>query len=127
MNNYVWDILANIQHINDDVYIGGSLSLILQNVIPYRNPKDIDLIFLNKNHIYDVLEIDNDFKRSKINKRCHYGGVLFESFYNPTAEYISYNHNGYVLKLSPAEEVFKWKLKNKHPKHQADLIYYNPI
>jgi hypothetical protein len=23
--------------------------------------------------------------------------------------------------------VFKWKLKNKHPKHQADLIYYNPI
>lgn len=127
MKDYIWDILSNIQYMNNDVYIGGSLSLILQGSIPYRIPNDIDLILLNKNHIYNILEIDNKFKRPRLNRRCRYGGMSFESFYNPTAEYVEYNHNGYILKLSPPGEVFKWKIGNNHIKHQSDLVYYNPV
>jgi len=38
------DILIEFQQKHPDIYIGGSVALILQGIIPYRVPKDIDIM-----------------------------------------------------------------------------------
>ena len=49
--------LSKFQKKHPNIYIGGSVSLILQGIIPYRIPKDIDIISTNRIHIYDLFEV----------------------------------------------------------------------
>jgi len=98
-----------------DIIIGGSVSLILQKAIPFRIPKDIDLIVKNKNIINEMVvkyDIKNHRRTFKIDEQ------LFDIFYNPQAEYVNLGK----LKLSPVEEIAKIKqnkifgIKKKHIK-----------
>ena len=117
--------LVKFQNQNPNIYIGGSVSLILQGVIPYRNPHDIDIITPNRVHIYDLFEVTNREKHPIIRK-YKYDGLMFELFYNPKAEYIEYNWKNNILKLSPIAEVYKWKLQDNQiikEKHLRDLAY----
>jgi hypothetical protein len=118
-------VLIEFQKQNPNIYIGGSVSLILQGIIPERIPKDIDIISKEKTHIYDIFNINkNKHKRIRIKI---YEGLKFELFINPKAKFIEYNYEGNILKLSPIDEVFEWKLKEKNfkiEKHKEDLEYY---
>jgi hypothetical protein len=51
-NRFLYNILE-IQEKHPNLYIGGSISLILQNVIS-RKPGDIDWVSPNKTHILDI-------------------------------------------------------------------------
>lgn len=119
------NILTEFQKQHPDIYIGGSISLILQEVIPYRIPKDIDLISTNRIHIYDLFNIDK-IKHPRVTK-CRYKDVLFDLFINPSAQYIEYNYNDNIIKLSPTDEIYQWKLRKQNvykQKHIKDLKYY---
>lgn len=118
-------ILLEFQQRYPNIYIGGSVALILQGIIPYRVPKDIDIISPNRIHIYDIFNVDKP--HSKIVKRYRHQGFLFDLFINPNAQYIEYIYNGCILKLSPADEVYQWKLREQNihrEKHINDLKYY---
>ena len=100
----------------------------LQKVIPYRVPKDIDIISTNRIHIYDLFEVKKE--KQRLIKRYKHEGLKFDLFINPKAQYIEYIYNGHVLKLSPIDEVYQWKLKKENvtkEKHLNDLKYYNGI
>ena len=120
--------LSKFQKKHPNIYIGGSVSLILQGIIPYRIPKDIDIISTNRIHIYDLFEVKKE--KHKLIKRFKHNGLRFDLFINPNAQYIKYISNGYNLKLSPVDEVYEWKLREKNiqrEKHINDLKYYNGI
>jgi len=121
--------LVKFQNQNPNIYIGGSVSLMLQEAIPYRIPRDIDIITPNRVHIYDLFEVTNKEKQFMI-RRYKFDNLLFELFYNPKAEYIEYNWKGNILKLSPIIEVYKWKIQDKQiikEKHLRDLAYLYKI
>jgi hypothetical protein len=48
-------------------------------------------------------------------------------FINPNAQYVEYDYNGSILKLSPIQEVMDWKLKQLNrdhsKKHLNDIEY----
>lgn len=118
-------ILIDFQQLNPNIYIGGSVSLILQNIIPIRIPKDIDIISPTKTHIFEIFNINKEHN-IRI-RRYSFGGLKFELFNNPKAEYIEYVYNDNILKLSPVDEVMEWKLRKKNienEKHKNDLKYY---
>ena len=121
------DDIIQFQSKFPNIYIGGSVSLILQNIIPYRVPKDIDIISKNKIHIYDLFGIDKI--KYSIAKVCMYNNIKWEIFYNANAEYIEYEYKNHIIKLSPAQEIYKWKYKNTGPsakgqKHIKDILEY---
>ena len=116
--------LVKFQNQNPNIYIGGSTSLILQNSIPYRIPHDIDIITPIRTHIYEVFNIPNKPKHSMI-RRYKFDNLMFELFYNPKAEYVEYNWKNNILKLSPVDEVYEWKMLDKNitrEKHLNDLM-----
>jgi hypothetical protein len=116
------DILQKFQYEHPNIYIGGSVSLILQEAIPYRIPKDIDIISSNRIHIYDIFNITGKPKHKMI-RRYYHKDLMFELFNNPNAKFIECKG----LKLSPIDEVFEWKLKKQNlnnTKHQNDIKYY---
>lgn len=122
------DLLIKFQQQNPNIYIGGSVALILQGIIPSRTPKDIDIISKTRVHIYDIFNIDK--VKHRLIKRHKHEGFLFDLFINPNAQFVEYNCNGYTLKLSPVDEVYQWKLREKNvvqEKHLNDLEYYNGI
>ncbi len=53
MEHTIQEIIKIQQHY-PNIYVGGSVALILQNAIPIREPKDVDLISPVKIHIYDI-------------------------------------------------------------------------
>ena len=121
------DILVKFQNQNPNIYIGGSVSLILQKVIPHRIPHDIDIITPNRIHIYELFNV-SDKPKHRMVRRYRHNNLLFELFYNPKAEYIEYNWKGNILKLSPIEEIYQWKFKKENinrPKHSNDILHYN--
>lgn len=121
----ILETLNNFQKLHSNVYIGGSISLILQNAIPPRMPKDVDIVSPKNIHIFDLFQIDRP-KHRRI-RRIKHEGMFFDLFINPEAEYIEYMYNGDILKLSPIDEIYKWKLKKKNikqEKHIKDLKYY---
>lgn len=121
--NNILQILNKFQQTNPNIYIGGSVSLILQDVIPERIPKDIDIISPTRIHINEIFDIN----KPKIVRSYKFEGLKFELFNNPNAQYIEYNKNGIKLKLSPIDEIMEWKLKKQNidnPKHNNDLKYY---
>jgi hypothetical protein len=118
-------ILVNFQQQHPDIYIGGSVALILQGIIPYRIPKDIDIISPKRIHIFDIFKVDRP--HSRIVKRYRHEGFIFDLFINPNAQYIEHIYNGCILKLSPPDEVYQWKLREQNinnQKHIDDLKYY---
>jgi predicted nucleotidyltransferase len=118
-------LLAKFQQKYPNIYIGGSVSLILQGIIPYRIPKDIDIISTNRIHIYDLFEVKKEKRRIKTYK---HSGLKFDLFINPNAQYVEHIYDGHILKLSPVDEVYQWKLKKENivkEKHINDLKYYN--
>ena len=120
----ILETLNNFQKLHPDVYIGGSISLILQNAIPPRMPKDVDIVSPKSIHIFDLFQIDRP-KHRRI-KRVKHEGMFFDLFINPKARYIKYMYNGNILKLSPIDEICEWKLKKnniKKEKHIKDLEY----
>jgi hypothetical protein len=124
--NNILDILVIFQKNNPNIYIGGSVSLILQEAIPYRIPKDIDLISPNRIHIFDLF---NETKfQHRIIRQYKYEGLKFELFINPNAKYIEYNYQNNIIKLSPVDEIFEWKFREKNlknEKHLNDINIYN--
>jgi hypothetical protein len=118
-------ILLEFQQRNPHIYIGGSVSLMLQEAIPLRVPKDIDIISTQRTHIHDIFGI-YETQRHKLVRRHRHQGVIFELFYNPKAQYVQYLYQGQILKLSPINEINEWKLKNTNKeKHNNDLNYYH--
>ena len=98
----------------------------LQGIIPYRIPKDIDIISTNRVHIYDLFEVKKE--KHKLIKTYRHEGLKFDLFINPNAQYVEYIYKGHILKLSPIDEVYQWKLRRENiikEKHINDLKYYN--
>jgi hypothetical protein len=125
MIDNILDILVEFQQQNPNIYIGGSVSLILQNAIPFRIPGDIDIISSQRIHIYDIFNI-NKSKHILVRKHKH-KDLKFELFYNPKAEFVEYNYKETILKISPINEAMQWKLKGKaitKQKHINDLMHY---
>ena len=120
----ILDNLINFQKQNPYIYIGGSVSLILQNYIPYRIPKDIDIISKNRIHVYDIFNI-NKLKNKRI-KSIKYNNLQWDLFINPDAEYIEYKTEFGIIKISPIDEILEWKRKflvkySNNIKHKQDL------
>lgn len=127
LDDNLLNILIEFQKLNSNIYIGGSVSLMLQGAIPFRIPKDIDIISPVRIHIFDVFNKPENLVRHRLARRIKFNNLMFELFINFNAEYIDFRINNNILKLSPIEEVFKWKLKEKNinnPKHLNDLNYY---
>ncbi len=127
MNN-ILDILLEFQQKHPNIYIGGSVALILQKAIPSREPKDIDIISSQRTHIYNIFEIKNK-EQHPIIRRYKHKGLYFELFNNPKAQYIEHNYKNGILKLSPISEVMHWKLKKMAQlesceKHIKDIQHY---
>jgi hypothetical protein len=119
--------LVEFQKNTPDIYIGGSISLMLQNIIPHRIPKDIDIITPIKQHIYDIFNIES-IKYPHIRLHKH-NNFKWELFYNPNAQYLEYIYNDNIIKISPTNEIFEWKYKfqKKSPnniKNNNDINYY---
>lgn len=124
----ILETLSNFQQKHPNIYIGGSVSLMLQGIIPHRIPKDIDIISINRIHIYDLFEVKKE--KHRLIKRYKHDGLKFDLFINPNAQYVEYIYKGHILKLSPIDEVYQWKLKKENivkEKHINDLKYYNGI
>jgi hypothetical protein len=124
----ILEVLSKFQKKHPNIYIGGSVSLILQGIIPYRIPKDIDIISTNRIHIYDLFEVKKE--KHRLIKKFKHNGLKFDLFINPNAQYIEHIYNGYTLKLSPVDEIYEWKLREKNiqnEKHINDLKYYNGV
>jgi len=119
--NIIINILE-IQNNNPDIYVGGSLSLILQGVLPYREIHDIDLIHNKKIQIHDVFNIN---ERKNVRNKIYYNGIEHELFVNKEAKYVNFDYNGWIIKLSPIDETIEWKKifynRYKKEKHLIDL------
>jgi hypothetical protein len=120
------DILDKLKNskLPPTIYIGGSLPLIVYGVIPYRIPKDIDLI-----SCIPIKECGLDAKKGFNSYKFKKDGINFEIFYNPKAEYIEYNYKEHIFKFSPIEEImdFKLELSNREitcTKHLEDIKCY---
>jgi tRNA U38,U39,U40 pseudouridine synthase TruA len=119
--------LVEFQKNNPNVYIGGSVALLLQDAIPFRIPKDIDVITPNKIHIHDIFKVESN-KHPRI-RSYKYNDLKWELFYNPEAKYTEYIYIGNIIKLSPVDEIMSWKYRfQKHApdniKNNTDIEYY---
>ena len=126
MLNNILDTLLEFQQQNPHIYIGGSVSLMLQEAIPLRIPKDIDIISTQRTHIHDIFGI-TESKKHKLQRRHKHNGFIFELFYNPKAQYVPYIYKGKIIKLSPIDEINAWTsqdINSAKPKHANDLKHY---
>lgn len=115
--------LYDFQNKFPELVIGGSVSLILQNIIPPRITKDVDIISKEKIHINDIFNL-NRSRLPRI-KTYKYKDIIYDLFINPNREYISYNIYDVILNISPVEEIMKWKYKNQHiSKNKKDIEYF---
>ena len=96
--NQILSILNDFQNQHPNIYIGGSTSLILQEVIPFRIPQDIDIITPTRIHIYDIFNVDKNKTRFRRTKTYKYNDLKFDLFINPSCDYIEYNYKNYHLK-----------------------------
>ena len=123
----ILDKILSIQQQYPDIYVGGSVALILQKAIPFRKPKDVDLISPHKTHIYEVFNVNRD-KHFRI-RSYNYDNIRFELFHNPNAEYVKGYYKGNIIKLSPVDEIMEWKFNQlltkstNLEKHIKDLQY----
>lgn len=133
MINDILDKIVIFQKQHPNIYVGGSVALMLQDAIPYRVPKDIDIITPQKVHIYDLFTETQDIpNKHSMRRLINMYGVKWELFHNPKALYVEHYYKGYHIKISPVQEVYDWKIKysKKNPKdekHIKDIEYYNGI
>lgn len=111
--------LAEFNYNNPNIYIGGSISLILLEIIPSRIPGDIDIISPNKIQMLNIFEN----VKHPLARRCNSSGFKWELFNNSKAGYLEYEFEGSIIKLSPPDEVFEWKQRKNTQKHIQDLKY----
>jgi len=119
--------IVKFQQNNPNIYIGGSVALLLQDAIPFRIPKDIDIITPNKIHIHDIFKVESN-KHPRI-RSYKYNDLKWELFYNPEAKYIEYIYIGNIIKLSPVDEIMNWKYRFQkyapdNIKNNTDIEYY---
>jgi hypothetical protein len=122
----ILSVLVEFQQQSPNIYIGGSVSLILQNIIPPRIPHDIDIISPYKTHIFEIFNVI-DREHHRIAKIYRYKDLKFDLYYNPKAQYIEHEWKGNILKISPADEIYEWKLREtniKREKHLNDIEFY---
>ena len=129
------DTVLEIQKDHPDVYLGGSISLMLQNVLS-RKLGDVDLEIQRKMYIRHI------FKSAPHVDVYTYikDGIKYELLPNPSDDhqdesYVEYNYKESVLKLVPAERIVKVKEKyilnsrcTNPQKHIDDINnYYNSL
>jgi hypothetical protein len=132
----VLDTVVEIQKEHPDVYLGGSISLMLQNVLS-RKLGDVDLETQEKMYIRQILKA-----APHVNVYTYYteDGVKYELLPNPSdyhqdKSYVEYNYKENVLRLVPAERIIKVKEKyilnpkcSDPQKHIDDINnYYNKL
>lgn len=112
--------------------LGGSLALIIQDAIPYRKAKDIDLVG-HRYNVWDKQEIyqlgssvdDADCVMIKID------GVAFDYFIKPSVIYSVIDFMGILINVQYTPQIISAKLQyyNKHAivKHRDDLVAYFEI
>lgn len=129
INDQILYSISELQSKHPNVYIGGSISLILQNIIPLREVSDIDLVTNERVHIYDIFNVDKE--KHFLIRKYYSNNVRNELFINPNAKYIDFNYSGFIIKLSPVDETIEWKKKfyekTKKEKHLRDIKYYDKI
>ena len=103
--------MLKFQQKHPNIYIGGSVSLMLQGVIPYRTPKDIDIISINRIHIYDLFEVKKE--KHRLIKRYKHDGLKFDLFINPNAQYVEHVYKG------------QYKHYPQQPKTTSSFIRYS--
>lgn len=108
MENIIQELIK-FQKIYPNIYIGGSVSLILQDYIPLRIPKDIDIISKEEVHIYDLFNINKP--KPRFLKMINYKGLKYDLFFNPKAEFINFETKFGILKISPVKEIIQAKEK----------------
>lgn len=122
LNKNLFKILE-LQSQYPNLYIGGSISLILQNAIPHRETSDIDFITVEPYHIYDIFDVDREINCKT--RRYNYNGTRNELFKNKNAQYLDFNYNGCIIKISPISEIMEWKQRFNHIcKHKIDIENY---
>jgi hypothetical protein len=133
MINDLLDKIVRFQKQYPNIYVGGSIALMLQEAIPYRIPKDIDLITPQKIHIYDLFtETQDRPNKHPMSRIVNIYGTKWELFHNPDAQFVEHYYKGNHIKISPIQEIYDWKIKfsKKYPedeKHIKDIKYYNGI
>jgi len=113
-----------IQHRYSFISLGGSIPLILSQLIPFRPIKDIDIIstqFISKAEIkheifgYPLYEIKEEpFQISEYRLNCNKPftqGVGLDIFINPKATYYYVKFKDLKLRISPPEEIVQFKFK----------------
>ena len=131
----VLDTVVEIQKEHPDVYLGGSISLMLQNILS-REIGDVDLETQKKMYIRQVLK-----EAPHVNLHIYIkDGVKYELLPNPSdyhqdGSYVEYNYKESILRLVPAERIIKVKEKyilnpkcSDPQKHIDDINnYYNSL
>jgi hypothetical protein len=89
-----------------DFYLGGSIALMLQKHIPFRDTKDIDIV--SPAFFGDLHETKFPYKgmvTSKKTYRIREINTCLDFFHNPQAQYVVATFQGHNIKLSPVNEI----------------------
>jgi hypothetical protein len=123
------NILLNIQKKYPNVYLGGSISLLLQDIDFPRVPKDLDLVTTSKElNIYDLFEEFKSIPKNPKSTTVKLNNTDWDLHYDPQAHYVEYSYKGFKLKIITIDDFIRWKKhyvksKNCLPKHIEDLEY----
>ena len=130
ISNYIeiYDVLKKyyvpIQDKYSFISLGGSIPLIISNLIPFRPIKDIDIIstqFVSKAEIKheifgcSVYELPSEhpFSMGDYRSYCHkpFTDIGLDIFINPQATYYYVKYKDLKLRISPPEEIIQFKFK----------------
>lgn len=112
------DELVKFQDQNQEVCIGGSIALILQQAIPYRKPKDVDVITTTDVLITELKGLSRLKDRDGISQYV-IGGLKCDVLRSPVnIQPVDYKHSSGIIKLYPVNELAIWK------KETVDRIPY---
>ena len=123
------DTLLNIQKEYPDVYLGGSISLLLQDINFPRIPKDLDLVTTSdKLNIYDLFEEFKFIPKNSKSTTIKLNNTDWDLHYDPQAQYVEYFYKGFKLKIITIDDFIRWKkhyvkLEKCSLKHKEDLEY----
>ena len=119
------DSLVEFQLLNPEVYIGGSVALMLQQAIPYRKPKDLDLVTFTEKTFAELKGISR--------RRAEYGfygyvvgGMLCELMCDPEPiELVEYKHGSGIIRLGTIDRIVYWK--NSYAERLSYAESLNPM
>lgn len=103
------DELVKFQDQNPEVCIGGSIALMLQKAIPYRKPKDVDVITTTVVSITELKGLSRLKDKDGINQYV-IGGLKCDVLRSPVSiQPVDYKHSSGLIKLYPVNELAVWK------------------